>query len=298
MNTTWQNIKYKLLYSGSKLNVLIAINVAVFVLVYVPGIFEQLFVTGLGRPSVIVSYAQEYLAMPAYLPKLITRFWTPITYMFMHQGIFHILFNMLWLYWMGQLFEEYLGTKRTVGLYIMGGLLGALLFVTAFNLVPAFSQSELLPLTTVAGASASVMAIVIATATLLPNYTIFLMFLGPVKLKWVALFYVLFDFLSIAGPNAGGEIAHLGGALMGFIYVKQLQRGNYLGEGFTNLFKPNPKIKVVSHNTGYQRSAGRNANNYPAQEEIDRILDKISQSGYDSLNKNEKEILFRASNKD
>lgn len=297
MNTTWQNIRYKLLHSGSKLNLLIGINVLVFLLINIPAIFEQLFVTGLSQPSVILSYAYDYLAMPAYLPKLLTRFWTPVSYMFLHQGIFHILFNMLWLYWMGQLFEEYLGTKRVVGLYIMGGLMGAVFYLAAFNLIPAFSHSEALPLTTVAGASASVMAIVVATATLLPDYTIFLMFLGPVKLKWVALFYIVFDFLSIAGPNAGGEIAHLGGALMGFIYVKQLQRGNNISDSINNLFKSSPKIKVVSSNPGYQRS-GRNANSYPQQEEIDRILDKISQSGYDSLNKNEKEILFRASNKD
>ncbi|WCT11820.1 rhomboid family intramembrane serine protease [Mucilaginibacter jinjuensis] len=297
MNTTWQDIRYKLLHSGSKLNLLIGINVIVFLLINVPAILEQLFVTGLSQPSSILAYAYDYLAMPAYLPKLAIRFWTPLTYMFLHQGIFHILFNMLWLYWLGQLFEEYLGTKKTVGLYIAGGLAGALAYVVSFNLIPAFSHSEVLPLTTVAGASASVMAIVVATATLVPNYTLFLMFLGPVKLKWIALFYVVFDFLSIAGPNAGGEIAHLGGALLGFIYIKQIQRGNNWGENITNVFKASPKIKVVSKNASYQKS-GRNTNSAPQQDEIDRILDKISQTGYDSLNKSEKETLFRASNND
>lgn len=297
MNTTWQDIRYKLLHSGSKINLLIGINVIVFLLINVPAIVEQLFITGFSQPSIILSYAYDYLAMPAYLPKLLTRIWTPLTYMFLHQGIFHILFNMLWLYWMGQLFEEYLGNKKTIGLYIAGGLAGALAYLLSFNFIPAFSHSEALPLVTVAGASASVMAIVVATATLIPNYTIFLMFLGPVKLKWVALFYVVFDFLSIAGPNAGGEIAHLGGALLGFIYIKQLQRGNNWGQSIGNVFKSSPKIKVVSNNSGYSRS-GKNASNTPQQEEIDRILDKISQTGYDSLNKNEKETLFRASNND
>lgn len=297
MNTTWQDIRYKLLHSGSKLNLLIGINVIVFLLINVPAILEQLFVTGLSQPSSILAYAYDYLAMPAYLPKLAIRFWTPLTYMFLHQGIFHILFNMLWLYWLGQLFEEYLGTKKTIGLYIAGGLAGALAYLVSFNLIPAFAHSEALPLTTVAGASASVMAIVVATATLVPNYTLFLMFLGPVKLKWIALFYVVFDFLSIAGPNAGGEIAHLGGALLGFIYIKQIQRGNNWGENITNVFKASPKIKVVSKNANYQKS-GRNTNSAPQQDEIDRILDKISQTGYDSLNKSEKETLFRASNND
>lgn len=294
MNTTWQDIRFKILHSGSKLNLLIGINVLVFLLIYIPGTVEQLL-TGFSRPSLIISYAQEYLAMPAYFPQLLNRFWTPLTYMFMHNGIFHILFNMLWLYWMGQLFEEYLGTRRITGLYIAGGLAGALVYALAYNFLPAFSHSPQLPFVTVAGASASVMAIVIATATLLPNYTLYLMFVGPVKLKWVALFYVLFDFLSIAGPNAGGEIAHLGGALLGFLYIKQLQRGNSWGK-IDQLFKPKSKIKVVSHNAGFAGRSSRNTNNIPQQDEIDRILDKISQSGYDSLNKQEKETLFRASN--
>lgn len=294
MNTTWQDIRYKILHSGSKLNLLIGINVVIFLLINIPGVLEQLFITGLGHDSVIQTKAFDYMAMPAYLPRLAERFWTPVTYMFLHNGVFHILFNMLWLYWLGQLFEEYLGTKRITGLYIAGGLAGALLYGLAFNLIPAFTQNGMLLTTTVVGASASVMAIVIATATLLPNYSLYLMLIGPVKLKWIALFYVVLDFLSIAGPNAGGEIAHLGGALFGFIYIKQMQRGNNWGDNLNNLFKPKSKIKVVSRNSGYQR--GKNSSNIPQQEEIDRILDKISQSGYDSLNKQEKETLFRASN--
>ncbi len=297
MNTTWQDIRYKILHSGSKINLLIGINVFVFLLINVPAILEQLFITGFGQPSLIKSYSIEYLEMVASLPKLLTRFWTPLTYMFMHEGVFHILFNMLWLYWLGQVFEEYLGNKKTIGLYIAGGLAGAAAYVAAFNLIPAFTHTPEVLQIPILGASASVMAIVVATATLLPDYTIFLMFLGPVKLKWIAIFYVVLDFLSIAGPNAGGEIAHLGGALLGFIYIKQLQRGNNWGESIGNVFKASPKIKVVSKNAGYQR-AGKSSNHTPQQDEIDRILDKISQTGYDSLNKSEKETLFRASNND
>lgn len=205
----------------------------------------------------------------------------------MHAGFFHILFNMLWLYWMGQIFEEYLGNKRTIGLYLLGGLSGALFFVLAYNFLPAFAG--VVSGSTVVGASASVMAIIIATATLLPDYTISLMFIGPVRLKWIAIFYVLIDFLSIAGPNAGGEIAHLGGALFGFIYIKQLQRGHDWIGAIRGIFKSSSKLKVAT------RNSDRNSNSKPRQEEIDRILDKISQAGYDSLNKQEKEVLFRAS---
>ena len=288
MSTLWQNIQYKMLRSGNKLNLLIGINIIVFLAVNIPAVIEFLF-TGAGHTSLIAFYANEYLLLPAHLPKLLTHFWTPITYMFMHAGVLHILFNMLWLYWMGQIFEEYLGNKRTIGLYIFGGLSGALLYLLAYNLLPAFTSVNAALNSTIVGASASVMAIVVATATLLPNYTISLMFIGPVKLKWLVLFILLIDFLGIAGANAGGEIAHLGGALFGFVYIKQLQKGHDWIGGINNLFKSKSKLKVVPGNSN------KNSTEFPRQEEIDRILDKISQSGYDSLNKQEREILFRAS---
>jgi membrane associated rhomboid family serine protease len=290
MSTIWQEIRSKLLYSGSKIGLLIGINVAVYLVVAIGGVFEFLFFQSRG---VIDSYATEYLALTTYLPHLAARIWTPLTYMFVHAGFFHILFNMLWLYWMGQIFEEYLGTRRIVGLYILGGLAGALFVIAAFNLIPVFAGEGLVP---IVGASASVMAIVVATATLLPNYTIYLMFLGPVKLKWLAIAYVLIDFIGIAGANAGGEIAHLGGALMGFIYIKQLQRGNDWNRPFNRAFESSNRVKVVYRNTATGYNQRTPVNGYPAQDEIDRILDKISHSGYKSLSKQEKETLQRASN--
>jgi membrane associated rhomboid family serine protease len=283
MNSLWNDIKIKMLHSGSKVNLLIGINVLVFVIINVASVIEHL----LFRSGLIDYYTSEYLLLPSFLPKLLTHFWTVFTYMFMHAGIFHILFNMLWLYWFGQIFEEYLGNKRTIGLYILGGLTGALFFVAAYNIFPFFDS--VVAGSTVVGASAGVMAIIVATATLLPDYTLGLMFIGPVKLKWIALFYVIVDFISIAGPNAGGEFAHLGGALFGFIYIKQLQAGNDWIGGIAKIFKPKSKLKVSAKNPD-RNTAGR-----PRQDEIDRILDKISQTGYDSLNKQEKEILFRAS---
>jgi membrane associated rhomboid family serine protease len=289
MSTLWKDIQYKLLQSGNKISLLIGINVIVYLAINILAVIEQLF-TGFGN-SAILAFTNEYLLLPASLPKLLVRFWTPLTYMFMHAGIFHILFNMLWLYWMGQIFEEYLGNKRTIGLYIFGGLAGGLLFVACYNLLPAFTGVNAAATATVVGASASVMAIIIATATLLPNYTISLILLGPVKLKWIALFYIVVDFLGIAGANAGGEIAHLGGALLGFIYIKQIQRGHDWIGAISKLFEPKNKMQVISHNRMQKKSSGA-----PRQDEVDRILDKISGSGYDSLTKQEKETLFRASN--
>ncbi len=158
-----------MLRSGSKLNLLIGINVIIFLVIYIPAVLEQVLFSGFGH-SAIIAYSDEYLKLPSYLPKLLTRFWTPLTYMFMHEGVFHIFFNMLWLYWFGQIFEEYLGNKRIIGLYLLGGCAGALFFVAAYNLLPAFAQSVLVVNSSVIGASASVMAIIIGTATLLPNY--------------------------------------------------------------------------------------------------------------------------------
>lgn len=288
--SSWQNIQSKVLRSGSKLSLLIAINIAVFLLINIPAVFEWLFT---GNAKIIEFYSNEYLAIPAYLPKLAIRFWTPLTYMFMHAGIFHILFNMLWLYWLGQIFEEYLGKKRIVGVYLLGGLFGALFFVLSYNFFPVFAG--VLPTSTAVGASASVMAVIVATATLLPDYSIPLMFIGPVKLKWLAIFYVILDFLCIAGPNAGGEIAHIGGALLGFIYIKRLQKGSDWVSNIAKLFNSGPKLsklKVVARNSNKKTSSR------PRQEEIDVILDKISKVGYENLNSEEKEVLFRASKDD
>jgi membrane associated rhomboid family serine protease len=284
MSTIWQNIQYKMLRSGSKLNLLIGINIIVFLLVSVTDVLAK-FVFRVDLTRLI----HEYLWLPASLPKLGTHFWTPITYMFMHDGIWHILFNMLWFYWFGQIFEEFLGKKRTLGLYFMGGLAGAFLFIFSYNVFPFFTHDHLADGSALVGASASVMAVMVATATQLPDYSIPLILIGPVRLKWLVLFFIVIDFLGITGLNAGGELAHLGGALVGFLYIKQLQKGNDWIASITKLFKPKPKLKVVSSNLS------KKSYDFPRQEEIDSVLDKISKSGYDNLSKQEKEVLFRAS---
>ena len=221
--------------------------------------------------GIINYYSNEYLALPAYLPKLLVRFWTPLTYMFMHDGVFHILFNMLWLYWIGQIFEDFSGYKRTLGLYLMGGIAGAVFYILSYNFFPVFANA--LPVSVVVGASASVMAVIVATATLLPDYTISLFIIGPVKLKWIAIAYIILDFISITGPNSGGEIAHLGGALIGFIYIKRLQKGHDWISSIASLFKSGPRLsnlKVVARNNAKKGPLR------PRQEDVDRILDKIS----------------------
>ena len=285
----WQNIYYRVFKSGSKLYMLIGINVIVFLAIGAASVLENLLLNS----DNVYQLAYGYLTLPSYLPRLAAHFWTPLTYMFMHADFLHLLFNMLWLYWPGQIFEEFLGDKRILGLYLMGGLAGALFFVGSYNLFPMFTQNGIYVGASVVGASASVMAIIAAAATITPNYEIMLFGILPIKLKWIAVFYVATGFWGIKGPNAGGEIAHLGGALMGFIYVKQLQRGNDWIAGIANLFKfkKRSKLKVASTNRNIV------TDDAPRQEEIDRILDKISTTGYDNLSKQEKDTLFRASKK-
>ncbi|GAA4100943.1 rhomboid family intramembrane serine protease [Mucilaginibacter panaciglaebae] len=283
----WQNIYYKVFKSGSKLYLLIGINVIVFLAVSIASIIENLLLT----TDRVSALTYNYLTLPAYLPRLLAHFWTPLTYMFMHADIWHVLFNMLWLYWMGQIFEEFLGNRRILGLYLLGGFAGAVFFVASYNLFPMFTQSGAYIVASVVGASAGVMAIIAGAATIAPNYEIMLFGVVPIRIKWIAVFYVALGFWGIKGSNAGGEIAHLGGALMGFIYVKQLQKGNDWISVIAGLFKfkSRSKLKVASTNRNIVDD------DIPRQEEIDRILDKISTTGYDNLSKQEKETLFRAS---
>ncbi len=285
---TFNELKYKMLNSGSRVNFFIGINIIIFLVIAIIRLTEWLFT----KESTIADLITLYLAVPSNWESLIFKFWTPFTYMFVHsQGdIFHILFNMLWLYWIGRILEEFLNSKKLTFLYIAGGLAGAAFFILCYNLIPAFSNQVIGA--RAIGASASVTAIIIATATLLPNYTIHLLLFGAVRLKWIALIYVVFDILQVSGSNAGGHIAHLGGALFGYFFIKFLQKGKDWSKPFENLFKPKQKLKVVSKN--YSPNPAKN-NYQPDQKTIDDILDKISQSGYEKLTAKEKEILFRAS---
>lgn len=276
---------YKMVQSGSRLNLFIGINVIVFVVTSLIAVAEFLFT----RETPVADMVTLSLSVPPYLPSLLKKFWTPLTYMFLHRELFHFFFNMLWLYWMGRIFEDFLNPRQFTFVYIAGGLAGALFFVAAYNLLPAFSDSVAFagPLL---GASASVMAIVAATATLLPDYALRLLFFGDVKLKYLAIAYILLDIIGITGLNAGGSLAHLGGAFLGFIFIKQLQKGNDWSKIFTRKKK---KLKIIRNN-----NYGKGPGTVPDQEVIDNILDKISKSGYNSLTKKEKEQLFKASNKE
>lgn len=280
---------------------LIIINLAVFVAMAVIKVFTT--VSGFGE---VWNVVHEQFSIPAPIAEFITRPWTLITYMFMHDlsGILHILFNMLIMYWFGRLFIEYLGSDKLIAVYLLGGIAGGLTYLLAYNTIP-FYNNQLGTFSGMVGASASVNAIVVATATLIPNYTFFLLFIGPVRIKYIAAAFVFLSFLGSVGNNAGGNLAHLGGALVGFLYMKQLQSGINLGGWITSLlywfkdlFKEKPRVKVSyrKEKSSGMRSSAPEKGAY-TQEEIDRILDKISEGGYESLTKDEKEKLFNASKK-
>ena len=281
---------------GSSLTKLIYINLGVFLVVKILYVFLFLFSVQSGNFDII-----SLLAVPAYLPDLAVRFWTPLTYMFLHQGFLHILFNLLWLYWFGKIFIEYFDQKKLTTVYLLGGLSGAFLYIFSFNVFPAFSN--ILNQSLALGASAAVMAIVIAIAVYVPNYIVQLVLIGPVRIKYIAIVVFLFTSVLDFSTNTGGKIAHIGGAIFGFLYTTQYKKGKNIGKGFDrsmdslfSLFKPRKKLKVT-HKKPPKNDMDYNRMKVQEQEEINRILDKISKGGYDSLTKNEKEILFRMSDK-
>lgn len=278
---------------------LIIINVAVFVFMGVLMVFS--YFTGID----IFNLVYNQLAIPAEFSQFILKPWTIITYAFVHSmgDIFHILFNMLFLYWFGRLIVEYLGSNKLLGLYIWGAVTGAVIYLLAYNFMPVFRDIAFVRMV---GASAAVYAVMVAAATLLPDYRFFLLFLGPVKIKYIALFSIVLSFIGTAGSNAGGNIAHLGGAFIGYVIIVQMKQGNdwtkpivSIISGIKGLFTPKPKIKV-SHSSGSRRPSSSRSSSGSGkvdQQEIDRILDKISERGYESLSKEEKEKLFNASRK-
>lgn len=280
-NNIFKDLKFKIFQSGNPLFFYIGINVIIFLIVAIVGVITWLSRTDLG----INAFIQEYLALPAAFSSLPERFYTIFTYMFFHADIFHILFNMLGLFWFGSIFMNFLKTRQFHFVYLAGGIAGGLFAVAALNLFPVFTDQ--LSQTYIIGASAAVMAVIFATATLVPNYTLMLLFFGEVKIKWIALVYFVLDFISIGGGNAGGSFAHIGGALLGFLYIKSLQNGR----DWSKIFERKAKMRVVRNEKPSKKQDVKGV----SQQEIDAILDKISTSGYDKLTASEKEKLFKAS---
>jgi membrane associated rhomboid family serine protease len=236
-----------------------------------------------------------FFELPSDPILMLYRPWTLILYGFSHYDVLHFLGNMLGLYWLGGIIQEFLGEKRFMNIYLLGAVFGGLLYMVFYNIFPIFNGRPGLLI----GASGAVYALGAAAITLLPDYTVYITFLGDVKLKYIVGIYLLLSFANIAGPNAGGAIAHLGGGLLGFTYIKILKQGYDMGSPIqktwswlSGLFVKKSKLRITYKNLEHVSAE------YPDQEEIDRILDKMNQKGgYNALSKEEKEKLFKYSQK-
>ncbi len=268
---------------------LIYINVGLFLLLRI--------VMFLGRLFHADSYFNFYFSLPSSLETFFTRVWTLFTYMFIHEDLMHLLMNMLCLYWFSMVFRQFFTERQLVGVYISGGLTGGLLYLFACNLFPSYHNFLI-------GASASILALLVASAYYAPTYRVQLIFFGNVTLKMVAIVWVAFDLLSVTSGTSGGHWAHLGGVLYGLFFGYYAKKGKDLTRWVQSLTdvmsrfatpkKAKPKVKMSYQDVRRESDGDYNARKARESKEIDQILDKIKQSGYDSLTKEEKQKLFEA----
>ncbi len=248
----------------------------------------------------------NWVALPADLSVFITRPWTLITHFFMHDGLWHVIGNMLWLWVFGYILQDLAGPKKVIPIYIYGALAGALFFALAYNFITVLKPD--LPYAKAVGASAGVMAIAVATTMLAPNYRIFPMIMGGIPLWVLTVLFVVIDLATIPYNNPGGHIAHIAGAGMGVFFIYMMRKGynldGWMNDFFTwvnELFKPDKpkKGKQVKDQLFYRSTARPYKKTLSlSQQRIDEILDKINQKGFDHLTEEEKELLKRASQED
>ena len=273
-------------YGGMTIR-LVLINIGVFVAV----MFLRLlmFIINGGNVPEVFYTITEGLSIASSWKLILFRPWTLVTHMFLHLSFFHILINLLYLFWFGRLLENLLGERKVLNTYILAGLTGALMFFIFSGFLYDGNTFAL-------GASAAVMGIAVASATMAPDHEFNLLFIGRVKLKFLVLALVILDLIMIpAMSNSGGHIAHLGGSLMGYIYIKLLYQGVDLGDINFRPSMKRPKFDVYVNEE--KKSSGKTHRPQETQDRIDQILDKIKISGYESLTQEEKDILYEASKK-
>lgn len=283
------------LRQGNTINHLLLWNISVFLVLGILRLFSYF-----GASDRIFYFLYDQLVLHSDPAVFIRKPWGILTYMFAHLNIFHIFFNLLNLYWFGNLFRSFLGNRRVLPLYLLGGIVGGGLYILCFNvLLPAGTD------TTMLGASASVMALLVACATLMPDYTIGLLFIGSIKLKWLAMAVIVLDLITIPQGNLGGILAHVGGALLGFVYIKVLQGGADLCQPLIRLFE---LLSGARNTIGRKPAANRNfkpkksplkivrkAADENQQMKLDQLLDKINEKGISSLSAEEKAWLDKLS---
>jgi membrane associated rhomboid family serine protease len=280
---------------------LMLINAGVFLSLILIGFIFSFSPSG-GLINKIIS---DNFDLIAPIGSFIRKPWTLLTYCFTHYGFFHLLFNMLSLFWFGTLVQEFIGSRKLLNIYLIGGIISGLIYIAVYNLLALSPQiNNISP--TILGASAAVYAVMFAAVALLPEYEFYLFGIILIKIKYLAWAFLIISFVV---PSSG--ISHLGGAIAGYSYIYLLRRGTDLGspieavsDWWSSLWKPKPRVKIpqrkYSESTVAMKS-GSNSNldpNYfPDQDEVDAILDKIGKSGYESLTKEEKQKLYRASQK-
>ena len=280
--TTWEKIQFEFNKGNSAIRQIIMINLGAFIFTVFVGVIARL--SGFAPEELLT-----YFYIPSNLGKLIIRPWTLLTNIFFHAGFWHLLGNMILLYLIGRILEDFMDFKKIWKIFLYGGISGAMLFVISYNIFPVFN--EVVGYKKLLGASGGVTAILVATGTFLPKYQIRPFGLFNVELRWVALFFVFRDlYMFPVSDNTGGLFAHIGGAIFGLIFILNLQG---------KITKPNlNQTSFFWDKKRDERMRGpiiTDKKPKPNQDEIDAILDKISQSGYDSLSKNEKDVLFKAS---
>ncbi|MEL4307369.1 rhomboid family intramembrane serine protease [Joostella sp. CR20] len=283
------SITNDLKYKFSTLNIaekLIVVNVVVFILNTLLVFLLQL------APNVLMQWFQ----LPKGFLDFLMQPWSIVTYAFFHGSIMHLFWNMLLLYFSSRIFLNLFSKKYFLNVYFLGAILGGVFFLLSYNIFPVFSRVN----SPLIGASAAIMAILIFVCTYLPNQEVRLIFFN-IKLWYLGVAFVLLDLVQLPLGNAGGHIAHLGGALLGFVYAKKLQEGKDIGEGFSSvlssissIFKPNKKSPLKTVHKKSNQTATKKVSKNEHQKQIDAILDKISKSGYESLSKEEKDFLFKA----
>lgn len=285
MKSIWQDIKLVFQQSDNGLMKIIIINVAIFVILNVSKVIFLL-----ADKSGIFYFVYENLTLSSQPKLVLSKPWTLLSYFFVHMELFHLLFNMMFLFWFGRILTDYIGHKKIVQLFFLGGLAGAVAYLLLLN---SFSYFIAKGPSLLNGASAGVFAVVIAAAALRPKYEVYLFIFGAVQIKYIAAFYVIWSFIETVGSNAGGNIAHLGGAMMGFMFAFNFNRTKKI------LLQKDSKIYSYAQAVHKKTNEILDINDHSdiQEDELNQILDKISKSGYDSLSKYEKRRLFKASQK-
>ena len=305
MSSLFERAKYDA-FKGDYLTRLLYLNISVFLLFALTNAFTSLFT---GNFGLIPNLADDLLALPSDPLRLLLRPWTILTYMFTHFGFRHILFNMIVLYFSGKILMEYLGEKRMLALYIYGGIGGGILYIILYNLSPILGQGSMV------GASAGCIAVLVAGALYMPQMPVRLWGIFEIKYWMLAAGIVTLDVLNLTGSNAGGHIAHLGGAIVAFFFIRSMRQGHewnvYLFQIIdavrNMLFRTKSKKKRRGFSFGessyvkyeeVKKTKGSSSKSTQDTAKMDAILDKIKEKGYDSLSKEEKAYLFKISNEE